>query len=111
MGERDIIFQSAKQLFDAIEADPDVVRYRELSVRVRNDRILQELLARLIEMGRSLSERAVAGEENVPQSAEAELLRKEFDLHPEIRDFLEAQKNYQELMTAVQRLVSSELVQ
>lgn len=111
MGERESIFQSAKQLFDAIEADPAVVQYRELSARIRNDRILQELLVRLIEMGKSLSERAAAGEEEVPQSAEADLLRKEFDLHPEIREFLESQKNYQKLMSEVQRLVSSELVQ
>ena len=85
------IIQKARQLSDMINSHEVTVRYRESLEKIRADSQAQNLLAQLIQLGGELSRSMDSPEtENSMGSAELELLNRQMEENPIVKEHLVA---------------------
>jgi cell fate (sporulation/competence/biofilm development) regulator YlbF (YheA/YmcA/DUF963 family) len=97
------IINKAKELSQLITEHPITKEYQTLHDKVQNDRIAQEILSRLIALGRELSEQGQQGKPvQTEQNAENKLLQIELEKNSLVKEFLQSQKTYLQFIQQIQ---------
>ncbi|OHD63009.1 MAG: hypothetical protein A2176_09280 [Spirochaetes bacterium RBG_13_51_14] len=100
--EINAIIEKAKELSSLIRNHDTAQQYRDCRELMRNDRKAQELYAKLVELGKELNAVADAGGTFETQpSSEHDLLQRELDRNPLVKDYIRCQKEYLELLKKV----------
>ncbi len=103
MGNFDVIIDKARELSKCIEESEIAVDYYNNIQLMQKDVNAQQLLSRLVLLGKELNEAINSGDEDsFPGGAEAELLREEIRENDLVKNFILAQKNYLNLIQMVQ---------
>jgi len=99
----DVIIDKARELSKCIEESEIAVDYYNSIKLMQKDANAQQLLSRLVLLGKELNEAINSGDEDsFPGGAEAELLREEIRENDLVKNFILAQKNYINLIQLVQ---------
>ncbi|HOW82745.1 MAG TPA: YlbF family regulator [Spirochaetota bacterium] len=98
----DQIILKARELSRLIKEHDLTKKYEQALTEITKDRDAQELLSELIIMGQELNARAARGEAMKPDSpSEREFLRERFEKKPAVKNFIQAEKDYLNLLKAV----------
>lgn len=93
-----------------IEKSDIALEYFESINKMQQDVKAQQLLTKLISLGRELNEAISSGNEGeVTGGAEAELLRAEIEKNDLVKNYILAQKNYINLIKLVQERIKNPL--
>jgi cell fate (sporulation/competence/biofilm development) regulator YlbF (YheA/YmcA/DUF963 family) len=96
------IIDKAKMLSSSIRNHAVTLRYNECRNRMGNDRSAQELYANLVALGKELNETISSGGTAEPQrTAEYELLQRKLEQNPLVKEYIQSQKEYLELLKKV----------
>jgi len=96
------LYDKAKELSELIRESDITKKYEKSIGKMKNDLKAQELLARLVMLGRDLNEKALKGEKpEIESNAEAEILRKELDDSPIVKEHTLVQKDYLQMFQTV----------
>ncbi len=96
------IIEKARDLAASIREHDITIRYNECLSRMNRDRKAQQLYSRLIAMGKELNDRLSAGsviEQN--NTSEHAMLQRELEENTLIKDYIQSQKDYLELLGKV----------
>jgi len=103
MDNIELIIEKAKELSQMMEKSDIALDYYDCIAKMQQDSKAQQLLSRLISLGRELNEAISSGDEGrVTGGAEAELLREEIENNELVKNYILAQKNYMNLIKLVQ---------
>ncbi|OHD70150.1 MAG: hypothetical protein A2W19_05010 [Spirochaetes bacterium RBG_16_49_21] len=96
------IIEKARELSDSIRSHAITRSYDEIREKMRSDRNAQELYAKLVMMGKEIS-MLLAREEKIEakDSSEYELLREELDHNPLVKEYIQTQREYLDLLKKV----------
>lgn len=104
----DTIIDKARELSQMIEDSEIAVDYYESIKMMQKDANAQQLLSKLILLGKELNEAINSGEkDSLPGGAEAELLREEIGKNDLVKNYILAQKNYINLIKLVQERIKN----
>ncbi len=96
------IIRKARELAASIRDHDITRRYNECLDRMSQDRMAQQLYSRLIAMGKELNDRISAGGEVEQQnSSEREMMQRELEENTLVKDYIQAQKEYLDLLGKV----------
>jgi cell fate (sporulation/competence/biofilm development) regulator YlbF (YheA/YmcA/DUF963 family) len=97
-----IIIEKARELSESIRKHEISRRYHETRDKMKNDRRAQELYGRLVTMGKELSF-LISREETIETegTGERELLRRELEQNPLVKEYIRAQREYLEMLKMV----------
>ena len=102
----DIIIDKARELSQMIEDSEIANDYYESIKMMQKDAKAQQLLSKLILLGKELNEAINSGEkDSLPGGAEAELLRNEIGENDLVKNYILAQKNYITIIKLVQERI------
>lgn len=96
------ILSKAEQLQDCIQAHPRTIRYRRALDLLKSDESAREIYARLVSLGKK-----IAGSDELTPDEQADTLeeyrsfRATVEEKPIVTEFVDAQKDYFELVSAV----------
>ena len=91
------ILEKARELADLVKQHSITKRYEENLLMMRDDEKSQQLLSKLITMGRELNEKASRGEEmSLDNSDENRILREELEGNDLVKSFIRSQREYLE---------------
>lgn len=108
MNNIDIIIEKARELSQMMEKSDIALEYYESINKMQQDGKAQQLLSKLIMLGRELNEAIGSGDEGrVTAGAEAELLREEIEKNDLVKNYILAQKNYVNLIKLVQERIKN----
>lgn len=97
-----IIIEKARELSASIRGHELTRRYNECLARMNKDRTAQELYMKLISMGKELNDiMAAGGIVQRPQTSEYELMQKDLENNPLVREYIQAQSEYLDLLKKV----------
>jgi cell fate (sporulation/competence/biofilm development) regulator YlbF (YheA/YmcA/DUF963 family) len=97
-----LIIEKAKELSDLIKGHQATLNYNDLQMKMNADQKAQELYARLVMMGREINFRLARGDmEDNSQSSEYELLNKELEQNPLVKEYIRCQRAYLDLLKQV----------
>lgn len=98
------ILEKAKELAKLVQKHRITRRYEEDLLMMRNDERSQQLLSKLVEMGRELNEKVSRGEEiAVEDSVENRILQEELESNSLVKSFIRSQREYLEF---TQKIIS-----
>jgi cell fate (sporulation/competence/biofilm development) regulator YlbF (YheA/YmcA/DUF963 family) len=98
------ILEKARELAALVKQHSITKRYEENLLMMRDDEKSQQLLSKLITMGRELHEKASRGEEvALDNSAEHRILREELEGNELVKSFIRSQREYLEF---TQKIIS-----
>jgi cell fate (sporulation/competence/biofilm development) regulator YlbF (YheA/YmcA/DUF963 family) len=101
------ITQMAQDLSRLINQHECTVMYRDLLSKMKEDTTAQEIYSRLVKLGKDLAELKDTGTEIGEEFIrENESLKSDLAENALVKAFVEAQKNYFEMMSAVQKYIS-----
>jgi cell fate (sporulation/competence/biofilm development) regulator YlbF (YheA/YmcA/DUF963 family) len=96
------IIEKAKMLSSSIRNLAVTRRYNECRNKMNNDRNAQALYTNLVALGKELNETISSGGTVEQQrTTEYELMQRELELNPLVKDFIQSQKEYLELLKKV----------
>lgn len=96
------IISKARELAGSIRAHEITSRYNECRGRMNNDRTAQMLYSKLVAMGKELNEQMASGGPAAPQrSSEYELLQRELEENTLVKEYIQSQKAYLDLLNRV----------
>jgi cell fate (sporulation/competence/biofilm development) regulator YlbF (YheA/YmcA/DUF963 family) len=96
------IIDKARDLSASIREHEATRRYNECRSRISNDRTAQQLYSKLIAIGKELSDRIAAGGVIERQeSSEYELMQRELEQNTLVKEFIQSQKEYLDLLNRV----------
>jgi cell fate (sporulation/competence/biofilm development) regulator YlbF (YheA/YmcA/DUF963 family) len=105
----DSIIQKAGELSQLIVSHGITLRYRNALTLIKSDSSAQQIYERLVNLGKVLAEVKDSGKELGDDFVkENESLSVDLANHPIVKEFVEAQKSYFEMMAAVQKIISIE---
>ncbi len=100
------IIEKARDLAGAIREHDLTKRYNDCRAGMNGDRKARDLHSRLVAMGREINERIARGETVGPESSsEYEFMRQELEGSPLVKDYIQSQKEYLDLLKSVIDLV------
>lgn len=98
------ILEKAKDLARLVNKHRITKRYEEDLLLMRNDERSQQLLSKLVEMGKELNEKVSRGEEiAVEDSVENRILQEELESNNLVKSFIRSQREYLEF---TQKIIS-----
>ncbi len=98
----DIIIEKARALSGSITRHAATIRYNENLAKMNADRTSQNLYARLVSMGKEINERMARGETPISTvTSEYELLKREMADNALVREFIQSQQEYLNLLKKV----------
>jgi cell fate (sporulation/competence/biofilm development) regulator YlbF (YheA/YmcA/DUF963 family) len=98
------ILEKARELAALVKQHSITKRYEENLLMMRDDEKSQQLLSKLITMGRELNEKASRGEDMaLDNSAENRILREELEGNELVKSFIRSQREYLEF---TQKIIS-----
>ena len=98
------ILEKARELAALVKQHSITKRYEENLLMMREDEKSQQLLSKLITMGRELNEKASRGEEmELDNSVENRILREELEGNDLVKSFIRSQREYLEF---TQKIIS-----
>jgi cell fate (sporulation/competence/biofilm development) regulator YlbF (YheA/YmcA/DUF963 family) len=98
------ILEKAKDLARLVKKHRITKRYEEDLLLMRNDERSQQLLSKLVEMGKELNEKVSRGEEiAVEDSVENRILQEELESNNLVKSFIRSQREYLEF---TQKIIS-----
>jgi cell fate (sporulation/competence/biofilm development) regulator YlbF (YheA/YmcA/DUF963 family) len=102
------IVNKAEELAKCIKTHDITMRYNELSQKIRSDTEAQTVYEHLVKLGKDIADAKENGKE-LDESFidENESLKNELQKHTIVREFVDAQKDYFEMMSFVHRAISS----
>ena len=104
----DRIIEKARELSGMIEKSEIAREYYEGIQLMQKDAKAQNLLAKLISLGRELNESISSGESSHTHGgAEIELIREEMENNELVKKYILAQKNYVNLLKLVQERIKN----
>lgn len=95
------IIGKAKELAALIRNNAATVRYNDCRERIHRDRTAQDLYSRLVAMGRELNAAIAEGRRSDSLTSESDLLQKELERNPLVKEYISSQKEYLELLKKV----------
>lgn len=96
------IIRKARELASTIREHGIAIRYHETLSRIGNDRAAQQLYARLIAIGKEINDRLSAGGPIERQeSSEYEMMQKELEQNPLVKEYIQTQREYLDLLNKV----------
>ncbi|HNX60175.1 MAG TPA: YlbF family regulator [Spirochaetota bacterium] len=102
----DDILSAADEFARALAAHPITARYQNALSLIKDDENARSVYERIVNLGKILSETKDTGKDiNAEFARENEALRKDLELNPIVSEFVEAQKNYFEMISAVQKKI------
>jgi cell fate (sporulation/competence/biofilm development) regulator YlbF (YheA/YmcA/DUF963 family) len=108
MNNIEMIIEQARELSQMMEKSDIAHEYYESINKMQQDGKAQQLLSKLIILGRELNDAISAGDEGkVTGGAEAELLREEIENNDLVKNYILAQKNYVNLIKLVQERIKN----
>lgn len=97
-----IIIGKARDLAGAIREHEITKRYNECRAGMSGDRKSRDLLSRLVALGQEINERIARGETVGPESSsEYEFMRQELESNQLVKDYIQSQKEYLDLLKSV----------
>ncbi|HOD14339.1 MAG TPA: YlbF family regulator [Spirochaetota bacterium] len=97
-----IIIEKARDLAGAIREHEITKRYNECRADMNGDRKARDLHSRLVAMGREINEKIARGETIGPEpSSEHEFMRQELENNRLVKDYIQSQKEYLDLLKSV----------
>ena len=103
------IIKKTDELSDLIKTDPIFLRYNESIQELKGDSKAQEILNKLISLGKEISDQDESIAPGYSTAAEQKVLEEELVKHPVIKKHLVAQREYISLLQAViQRIQNPE---
>ncbi len=111
MDNIEMIIEKARELSQMMEKSDIALEYYESINKMQQDAKAQQLLSKLISLGRELNEAISSGDDEgrVTGGAEAELLRTEIENNDLVKNYILAQKNYVNLIKLVQERIRNPL--
>lgn len=104
----DTIIDKARELSQMIEDSEISNNYYESIKMMQQDSKAQQLLSRLILLGKELNDAINSGEkDSLPGGAEAELIREEIEKNDLVKNYILSQKNYVNLIKLVQERIKN----
>lgn len=102
------IADKAEDLAKCIKQHDITVRYNDLAKKIRADEQAQAVYERLVRLGKDIADAKENGKE-LDESFinENEVLKSDLQKNPIVREFVDSQKDYFEMMSFVQRAISS----
>ena len=96
------IIEKARELSATIREHELTRRYNECLALMNNDRTAQDLYMKLISMGKELNDIMTAGGiVQRQQSSEYELMQRDLENNPLVRDYIQAQADYLDLLKKI----------
>ncbi len=96
------IITKARELAASIREHETTIRYNECLSRISSDRTAQQLYSKLIAIGKELNDRIAAGGVIEQQnSSEYELLQRDLEQNSIVKDYIQSQKEYLDLLNKV----------
>lgn len=100
------IFRTAEDLANLINIHPLYTEYQEVLKAINENRDAQNLLKELVEIGRSLSQKAEDGEDiKIDETEKNKNLEEGLNKFPIVKEFIGLQKNYLVFMKNVQQKI------
>ena len=99
------IIDKARQLARLLKDHPVTRRYEESLDKMKEDKEAQEILEKMVMMGRDLNTRLQGGDSDVAGEAEQMFLKEEMEKHPLVQEHILAQKDYLVMIQKVQELI------
>jgi cell fate (sporulation/competence/biofilm development) regulator YlbF (YheA/YmcA/DUF963 family) len=101
------ISEKAQELSKLIDKHEFTIGYRKLISKMKEDTNAQGIYSRLVKLGKDLAELKDTGNEiGEDFIRENETLKTDLADNVLVKEFVEAQKNYFEMMSAVQKTIS-----
>jgi len=96
------IIDKAKTLSASIRSHPVTLRYNVCRGKMNNDRSAQKLYTDLVTLGKELNETiSSGGTVERQQTTEYEMMQRELEQNPLVKEFIRCQKEYLELLKRV----------
>jgi cell fate (sporulation/competence/biofilm development) regulator YlbF (YheA/YmcA/DUF963 family) len=100
------IITKTDELAIAIKSHDISVRYADLLGKLKKDEKAQDIYTRLVKLGKDISEAKDTGKELSEEFVlENDALKNDLQDSPLVREFVEAQKDYFEMISAVQKML------
>ena len=100
--ETDALIQKARELAQLIRKNPITIHYEEDLKRLKEDERSLRLFAKLVQMGKELTEKASRGEEiAIDDSEENRIIREELEKNELVKSYIRSQRAYLELMQKI----------
>ena len=102
------IAEKAEDLAKSIKSHDISLRYKDLSQKIKNDPDAQIVYERLVKLGKDIADAKENGTE-LDESfvLENESLKHDLQKNPLVREFVDSQKDYFEMMSFVQKVIST----
>ncbi|HOO71214.1 MAG TPA: YlbF family regulator [Spirochaetota bacterium] len=99
---QELIIEKTKELSLLIKEHPITRKYEECLSQIMNDQEAKDLLSELIMMGQDLNEKALKGQPmGMDSPSEHEFLKTRFENKPIVKSFIQAEKDYFNLLKMV----------
>ncbi|MBN2160483.1 MAG: YlbF family regulator [Spirochaetes bacterium] len=95
------IIGKAQELSALIRNHDVTRRYNDCRTRIQKDRKARELYSRLVSKGREINTAIAEGRQSEGQTSENELLQKELEETPLVKEYISSQREYLELLKKV----------
>ena len=99
------IIAKARELAGLLKAHEVTKRYEESLDKMKGDKEAQEILEKMVMMGRDINARLQGDDGGTAGEAEQMLLKEEMEKHPIVQEHIVAQKDYLAMVQKVQELI------
>ena len=108
MNDTTKIIEKATLLSKMINEHEITVKYNESLEKMKTDKKAQELLTKLVMLGRDINEKILNNESPVFEAqAERELLMKELEANPIVKEHILLEKEYISMITQIQEVIKN----